>query len=119
MSVLGKTTREEAKKPAGWKKMLLPGYLLFSAIFIIYSLYTYFGGVVYQAGVNQGISSAVVQLMQQTGSKCEPVALTAGDQQVDVINIACLQQQDPATAAQVAPAPLDAMDSEETPAEGQ
>ena len=116
MSVLGKSTKEEVKKSAGWKKLLLPGYIIFSAIFIVYSLYTYFGGVVYQAWVNQWINSAVVRLMQQAGSQCEqPVSLTAWGQQVDVINVACLQQpQSQVQAPAPEPAPV-----EETPAEGQ
>jgi hypothetical protein len=40
--------------------------------------------------------------MNKVGAACEPVSLTAGETQVDVINIACLQQ-----------APAEAMDTME------
>lgn len=113
MPVLWKSTpKETTKKTSGWKNILLPGYLVLSALFIVYSLYTHFVGVVYQAWAN----SAVVRLMQQAGSQCEqPVSLTAWGQQVDVINIACLQQpQSQVQAPAPGPAPI-----EETPVEGQ
>jgi hypothetical protein len=30
--------------------------------------------------------------MNTVSEKCEPVALTAGDTQIEVVNVACLQQ---------------------------
>lgn len=52
----------------------------------------YFKNVVYSAGVQAGYQTAVGQLVQQIGEKCEPVAINVGETKVDVINVACLQQ---------------------------
>ena len=116
MSVLGKP--EPA--PKSWKKFILPGYIIFSALFIVYVLYGYFGGVVYQSGLqggyNQWYTQAVQELAQQVGSKCEPVAITLWDQQVDVINIACLQGVGGGEAATPAPQ-VENVTTEETAAE--
>lgn len=93
-----KVTDESSKK--WFSKMILPLYIVLSALFIVYAAYSYLGWVVYNSWVNQGATAgqqqgyeaAVVDLMNRVGEKCEPVALTAGDTQVDVINVACLQQ---------------------------
>ena len=77
------------------KKLILPAYIVLSALFILYIAYSYMQSVVYQSwadrGMQQGYSSAVVELINRVGEKCEPVAITASDTQVDVINVACLQ----------------------------
>lgn len=99
MSIIKSKVPEEVSKK--WlSKMILPLYLVLSALFIVYVAYSYLGGVVYNSWLNQGATewqqqgyeSAIVDLMNRVGAKCEPVALTVGDTQVDVINIACLQQ---------------------------
>ena len=89
------------------KAYSLPVYVVVSVVFIIYTLYSYAMGVVYNSGYtrgqadsevilqqtyDQGYAQAVQQLMEQTSSRCEAVALTLWDQQVDVVNVACLMQ---------------------------
>jgi len=105
MSALTRAKKEDTPSIGSFSKFILPAYIAFSALFILYIGYTYFQWVVYNSGLNQGASAgqeqgyqqAIVDLMNQAGTKCEPVSLTAGDQQVDVINIACLQQAEAPT----------------------
>ena len=93
-----KVTDESSKK--WFSKMILPLYVVLSALFILYVAYSYLGWVVYNLWLNQGASAgqqqgyeaAIVDLMKRVGEKCEPVALTAGETQIDVINVACLEQ---------------------------
>lgn len=98
MSILGRSVEEEAPKTRSWKCFALPAYVIISALFIAYSLYSYLVWVVYQSGQQQGYTVAVQDLATQVSEKCEPVAITIGQEQVDVINVACLQEAADATA---------------------
>lgn len=81
------------------KALILPVYVILSVVFIVYIGYSYATGVVYntgelngqQQGYDAGYSKAISDLLQQAGTQCEPVAITLGDQGVNVINVACLQ----------------------------
>lgn len=111
MSVLGKT-KEEVVVPT-WKKMIIPWYIIFSMIFIIVTLYYYFVSFVYQSWVVDGGQQwletwqwqwyrlAIEELTQKVTEKCEPVAITINEKQVDIINVACLQDQAPAPQAAI------------------
>lgn len=74
---------------------ILPAYIIFSAVFIIYMAYWYVNGVVYRSGQlsgqQVGYEAAIKQLMQQVGTQCEPVSINYEDQVVNVVNVACLQ----------------------------
>jgi hypothetical protein len=108
MSIMKAKWGEETPK-VNVKKMVLPAYIVLSALFIWYAAYSFFTWVVYNSGVNQwatagqkqGYEQAIVDLMNQAGTKCEPVALTMWEAQVDVINVACLQQAAPESSSDV------------------
>ncbi len=80
-----------------WRKIILPLYVIISALFILYVWYSYFQWVVYRSWAiswqQQWYTTAVIELINRVGEKCEPVAISAWETQVDVINVACLQQQ--------------------------
>ena len=101
MAIMKAKNSEESSKK--WiSKMILPVYVILSAIFIIYVAYSFLNTVIYNSGQQQWYETAIIDLMNKVGAACEPVSLTAGETQVDVINIACLQQ-----------APAEAMDTME------
>jgi len=88
--------------------MVLPAYIILSAIFILYVAYSYLQWVVYRSGAanwqqqwyslgqQEWYTNAVIEVINSVSEKCEPVAITAWEAQVDVINVACLQAQKPA-----------------------
>lgn len=89
-----KIENEVIKK--SYTKMILPIYVILSALFIIYAAYSYLGWVVYNQGSiigkQQWYEAAVIDLMNRVASKCDPVTLTAWETKINVINVACLQQ---------------------------
>lgn len=82
------------------KKLVLPVYIVVSAVFMLAVIYSYANGVIYKSGLTtgqqQGYEAAVVELAQQISAKCEAVAITVGEQQINVINTACLQSAETA-----------------------
>lgn len=76
-------------------KFFLVLWILFSVVFVVMTLWTnvlqrtYNYGM--QQGSQQGVQAAVVDIMKKVSSKCEAVPLTIGDQRVDILNVACLQ----------------------------
>lgn len=81
----------------------LPVYIVVSAVFIIYVLWTYAMSVVFNAGVlqgqnqalqvgqEQGYLAAIQQLSDEaTKESCEVVTLTLWEEQVNMINVNCL-----------------------------
>lgn len=101
MSVIKTKT---SKGNIDWKKFILPGYIVFSILFIVLTLYAYLQWVVYNSGLSawwqqwlaagqeQWYAVAIQEIITKVSEKCEPIALTAGDNQVDVVNVACLQE---------------------------
>ena len=89
MSIIKTKTSESS---FGWKKFILPGYIVLSALFILVTLYTYFQWVVYRSGVATWEQQAVQTIMTRVSQKCEAIALTLGESQVDIVNAACVQQ---------------------------
>ncbi len=87
---LGKKDTE--KTGISWKQALLWAYIAFTIVLIVWLIFNYFKNVVYSMGVQAGYGTAVEQLMKEVGSKCEPVAVNIGEEQIDIINVACLQQ---------------------------
>lgn len=80
------------------KKLLLPLYIIISLMFIVYVLYSYVMWTIYRWWMikwqEQWYARAIQDLMSQAGSKCEPVALNFWKDQIDVVNVACLQKQE-------------------------
>lgn len=81
------------KKNLG-KKALLYIWLTFTTLYTVYGVYSYFKFSVYQAGVNAGSNAAVVQIMNDVASKkcSEPTQLFAWNTQLNLIDVACLEQ---------------------------
>ena len=108
MSVLRKTVKDESENVSmDWRKFLLPGYIIFSALFILFTLYNALWSVVYQSGLQAGVAEwqqqwyeiGMQEILQTAGNSCETITIGGGDQQVGLVNIACLQQQAPAEAS--------------------
>jgi hypothetical protein len=105
MSSFVKKTDTVKKEASGLsiKPFMLPMYIILSAVFILYIAYSYATGVVYKSGImagqqagqqqaqQAGYEAAIAQLLQQAGSQCEPISISLGEKQVNVINVACLQ----------------------------
>jgi len=95
------TTKKTTPTGNSFKSFILPVYVLLSLIFIAVVSYNYLAGFVYNSWVSQGAVAgqqqwyerAVIDVMNQVVTQCEPVALTAWDQQVDIVNYACVQPQ--------------------------
>ncbi len=96
MSLLQKT--DTIAKP--WKKLVIPAYILVSALILVYVGYSYIIGTIYNSGAQQGYQAAISELIKQTGGKCEPVAITLGETKVEVVNVACLKQAEGTQAQQ-------------------
>lgn len=105
------TRNKEEGASLEWKRYLLPGYIVVSLLFIVYVVYSTIVGGIYNLGLNngaqQGFKAAVAQLMEQAGTKCDPVDLTLDNQKIQIVNYACTQQG-AASAAATEPAQQDA-----------
>ncbi|MCH8519028.1 hypothetical protein LAT59_04685 [Candidatus Gracilibacteria bacterium] len=86
------------------KSYALPVYIIVSALFIVYALWSYAMGVVYNAGVlegqnqalqvgqEQGYMAALEQISEEAIKGCDGFTLTLGESQViGLINIDCLE----------------------------
>ena len=80
------------------KPYLLPVYIILSLLFILWSAYSYLGnfvaGQAFQNGQNAAVNQMIAEVQQASQDCSQPV--TVG--QVQLINVACLQQQAPADA---------------------
>ena len=93
------TFRQMAKEIKGVKvsKMLLIGYIVVSALFIIMSIVGYLQNAVYNVWVQNWVANAINGVMQKAvDPKCEAFSLFSGDAEVALVNVQCLQQQAPA-----------------------
>ena len=96
-----KTTGENIE----WKKFIVTAYIVFSVLFIIYTIYGSLQAVVYQSWINAGrqegltawqqqwYSAAVGEIISNLDGKCETLALTNDISKIDIVNVACVQQQ--------------------------
>lgn len=71
-------------KPPLWK-IILTLWVIFSIGYVGYTQYQYFQKYVYE----KGVTDAVTKLMQHA-SKCEAFPVQLGEQQAQLINVACL-----------------------------
>lgn len=79
-----------------WKQFILPAYIIFSLIFIAFTLYLYFRGAVYNAwfttGQQQGYALAFNEVITRAREACEAISLSSGENKIDIVNVACLEQ---------------------------
>lgn len=88
------------KKQKSPLKIIILVWIIFSIPYVIYTQYNYFKRFVADAAYEKGLTDAVSQLIQQ-GQKCEPIPIRLRDQNISMINVACLTQgQANANAAQ-------------------
>ena len=106
MSLLDKAT---PKKKAGVsiKPLLIPTYIVLSALFIIWVGYSYFNNAVYGTGVQRWYQQAILDVASQSLSEeaCQkglPLNLGNGETAV-IVNAQCLGQ--PPVQQQPEPAP--------------
>jgi len=79
-------------------QIVLLVWFVFATLYVFYGEYNRLGTFVSQQAYNSGIQEAytkgitdsVVQLMQEA-QKCQPIPVTAGDQQVNLISLECLK----------------------------
>lgn len=63
-------------------------WLVFSAIYIVHDLWKNGLSATYQSGYQRAFADVIGQSQQ-----CQPFNVFVGDAKVDLINVACLQQQ--------------------------
>ena len=105
-----KTNEKTPEILSAIKSYSLPVYIVVSAVFILYVLWSYAMGVVYNAWVNagknqalqgdqeqdymvameQGYVTAIEQILQEATASCDVISLTLWDEQVNMVNIDCL-----------------------------
>ena len=68
--------------------IVLAVYIVLSAGFIGLQTWDYLKGSVYAAGVSDGQTSAVVQLMNEA-NKCEPFTVFAGEAEIQLQKLEC------------------------------
>lgn len=78
------------KKTNTWK-IILVTYVVLSALFIIISIFVYLRNGVYQAWIFNAYNTVV----QKANSSCDVFSISNWTNQVNLINVACLQQQAP------------------------
>lgn len=72
--------------------LLLVLWIAFSIFYIARDLWSDFQVSQLNNALNQGYSTAVNQLYEQASNKeCNPVKLTNGENEIQVINVSCLQ----------------------------
>ncbi|MCF7812731.1 hypothetical protein K9M59_04030 [Candidatus Gracilibacteria bacterium] len=90
-------------------RVILVLWIIFSVVYIANDIRVNTINAVYNAGVRAGGTNAVVQMIEM-GQQCQPVVLTAGENQVNLVNPACEAQNAP--AQQVTP-PAETTETEE------
>lgn len=74
--------------------LLMIAYLLFSGVYILLSLWIYLDRTVYQAGVSDGMGTAVQQLIVLSEQKpCEEIVVQVQQKQVKLIESGCLEKK--------------------------
>jgi len=93
----------EKKLTAG--QILLAAWMVFSIVFVLFSLWRFGLAASYQLGQQDGVRGAVTQTIAQATQQCEPFTVFNEAGRVDLINVACLQQAEGAADAANAEAP--------------
>ncbi|MBN2095789.1 hypothetical protein JW752_00105 [Candidatus Peregrinibacteria bacterium] len=72
-------------------KIILVVWVAFSILYVGYTQYRYFQTFIANQAYQTGLKDAVVKVIQQA-QECKAFPVTIGEQGVQLINIACLQQ---------------------------
>lgn len=76
-----------------WKATLLTLWVIFSFVYISYSIFDNFRTKILQNAYVAGQTDTVTRLIEQASNKeCKPFNVYVGEKKVDLINITCLQQ---------------------------
>ncbi|MBD3270463.1 hypothetical protein GF376_02970 [Candidatus Peregrinibacteria bacterium] len=73
-------------------KTIIIAWLVLATGYVAINEYFRLNNFVYASGFSAGQESAVSELIKLSG-QCEPIPVFMNDQQVELINVACLQQQ--------------------------
>ncbi len=71
-------------------KVLLLVWIVFATVYVVVGEYNRINRFVAQVAFNNGMSNAVVQLIQQA-STCQAVPISAGNAKMTLISVECLQ----------------------------
>ena len=83
-----------------WKTLALTSWVVFSFIYIAYSVFDNFKNGALQSAYVAGQNDTVSRLLEQaSNTECKPFNVYAGDKKADLINIACLKQTGTDSAA--------------------
>lgn len=83
------------KKPPVLKIILIL-WLVFATLYVVYGEYSRLNFFVAQNAYNAGIRDSVAQIMVEASDCEQAVPLTVDTETVEVISVACLNQQAPA-----------------------
>lgn len=71
-------------------------WIVFSIFYIVRDLWSDFQVSQLNNALNQGYTTAINQLYEQANNEeCSPVKLTNGEEEMQVINVSCLQTAEP------------------------
>ncbi len=79
----------KCQHPVG--KIIVVVWILFSVLYVGFTQYRYFVNTVAGRAYEKGLQDAVVQVVKQA-QDCKAFPVTIGEQGVQLINVACLQQ---------------------------
>ncbi len=88
--------KETKKANLNIKGYLLPVYILLSLLFIVWSAYSYIGQFVAGQAFQNGQNAAVNQMISEVQTLSQDCSKPVVVWQVQLINVACLQQGAPA-----------------------
>jgi beta-lactamase regulating signal transducer with metallopeptidase domain len=71
-------------------RIVLIVWIVFATLYVLYGEYSRLKVFVAQQAYTKGVTDSVVELMKQAQT-CQPIPVTAGDTQVQLISIDCLQ----------------------------
>lgn len=87
-----------------WKAILLTLWVVFSFLYISYSIFENFKTGILQNAYIAGQTDTVNKLLEQAANKeCKPFNVYAGDKKADLINVSCLQQAPKETSTPLVP----------------
>ena len=73
-----------------WRIILIV-WIIFTTLYLIYGEYNRLTNYVAQRAYNQGITTAVTQMITES-EKCQPVPINVDDKKATLINVDCLKQ---------------------------
>ncbi len=80
-------------------KIIVVVWILFSILYVGFTQYRYFANAVAGRAYEKGLQDAVVEVLKQA-QECKAFPVTIGEQGVQLINVACLQQPEGESAAE-------------------